>query len=205
VRSRRRGSPLLPCWSHFFGCSIGYSWLSGLWVHIAGSCLACHPPLPPGHFWQGCIQSFHPLDSIVSGGCLDPDLRPCIWICWTSWHSRGPTAQAYVGLSGWHPVPRACQLYHMAWCHPQTCRECTWSPCQCLMKMLKSTSPSNDPWGVPLITYLHLNIEALTTTIWVWSRNQFLIHQTVHPSDPYVSTLERMSWKIMSKALLKSR
>ena len=51
-----------------------------------------------------------------------------------------------------------------------------------------------------------LDIEAVTTTLWVRSHNQFLIHWTVHPSNPYCSNLERrMLWGTRANALLKSR
>ena len=75
-----------------------------------------------------------------------------------------------------------------------------------LMKMLKSTSPKTDPWGTPLVTGLYLNIEPLITTLCLLLSNQFLIHWTVHPSNPYLSNLERrMWWGTTSKTLQKSR
>ncbi|KAK4818440.1 hypothetical protein QYF61_013127 [Mycteria americana] len=40
-------------------CSPGYSWPSGLRVHIASSCLAFHPPGPPSPSPQGCSESLH--------------------------------------------------------------------------------------------------------------------------------------------------
>ena len=50
MQSRKAGSPLLLCWPHFFWCSPGYGWLSGLWRHTASSYLACHPPVRPSSF-----------------------------------------------------------------------------------------------------------------------------------------------------------
>lgn len=41
----------------------------------------------------------------------------------------------------------------------------------------------------PLITALHLDIEPLTTYLWLWPSDQFLIHWTVQPSNPYLSNL----------------
>ncbi|PKU44015.1 hypothetical protein llap_5686 [Limosa lapponica baueri] len=62
------------------------------------------------------------------------------------------------------------------------------------------------PQESPLVTDLHLDIELFTTTLWMQPSNQFLIHQTVHPSNPYLSNLERrMLWETMSKALQESR
>ena len=80
-----------------------------------------------------------------------------------------------------------------------------------LVKILKSVCPSTDPWGIPLVTDLHLDIEPLTTTLWVRSHNLFLIYQTVHrhthtKKNPYLSNLERwILGRTMSKASLKSR
>ena len=36
-----------------------------------------------------------------------------------------------------------------------------------LMKILNSTGPNTDLWGTPLVTDLHLDIELLTTTLWM--------------------------------------
>lgn len=45
AQSKGAGSLPLLCWPWFFGCSTRCGWLSELWMHIAGSCLACHPPV----------------------------------------------------------------------------------------------------------------------------------------------------------------
>ena len=75
-----------------------------------------------------------------------------------------------------------------------------------LMKIFNSTCPSTDPWGTPLVTNLHLDIKPLTTTLWMQLSNQFLIHLTVHPSNPYLSNLERrVLWVTLLKGLQKSR
>jgi len=53
-----------------------------------------------------------------------------------------------------------------------------------LIKTLKRTGPRMDPWGTPFITGLHRNSEPLNTTVWLQSSKQFVIHQTVHTSNP---------------------
>ena len=53
-----------------------------------------------------------------------------------------------------------------------------------LIKMLKSTHPKTDPWGTPLITSFHLDIEPLITTLCLQPFNQFFIHRVVDPSNP---------------------
>lgn len=135
--------------------------------------LPIHPQVP-----CGSAPSLHSPVCTDSRSYHNPGARPCIWVNWTSWGSPGPTAQASLGLSQWHPVPQMYQLHHAAWRHLQTCWGCTWSYCW-LMKMLKSTSPSTDPWGTPLLTDLHPDTEALVTILWVQS--QFLIHWTAPP------------------------
>ncbi|KAF1478525.1 Cilia- and flagella-associated protein 99, partial [Pygoscelis antarcticus] len=47
-----------------------------------------------------------------------------------------------------------------------------------LMKILNSTGPNTDPCRTPLVTNLHLDIEPLTTTLWMRPSNQFLTHRT---------------------------
>lgn len=44
----------------------------------------------------------------------------------------------------------------------------------------KGTSPKMDPWGISLVTSLHLDIELLTTTLWLQPSNQFFIHLQIH-------------------------
>ena len=44
-----------------------------------------------------------------------------------------------------------------------------------LIKVLKSTTPKTDPQGTPLITSLHLDVEPLTTTLWLQPSKQFFI------------------------------
>ncbi|XP_030324194.1 zinc finger protein 462 [Calypte anna] len=45
--------------------------------------------------------------------------------------------------------------------------------------------------GTPLIADLHTDIELLTTTFWMRPSSQFLSHQAVYPSNPYLYNLER--------------
>ena len=183
----------------------GISWPSGLRVHIVGSCPAFHPPVPPSPSQQGCSQSLHPPACIDSGDCPHTDAGPCPWPYWTSRGSHRPSSWACPGPSGWHLIARACQLHHTAWCHLQTCWGYTQWNTKSLMKIFKSTGPSMDPWGTLLITDLHLDTEPLTTTLWMRPSNQFLIHWTVQPSNPYFPNLERrILWDTMSRALQKS-
>lgn len=56
-------------------------------------------------------------------------------------------------------------------------------------------SPTNilnniDPWGAPLTTDLHLDIELLTTILCVWQISWFFIHPDVNPSHPCPSSFE---------------
>lgn len=61
------------------------------------------------------------------------------------------------------------------------------------------------PWDGPLVTSCHLDVKLLTTTLWLQLSNQFLIHQILHPSNPYLSIGEIRVWcGTMSKASDKS-
>jgi len=40
-------------------------------------------------------------------------------------------------------------------------------PTESLMKILNSSGPIMDPWGKPLVTDLHLDIEPFTATLWM--------------------------------------
>jgi len=57
---------------------------------------------------------------------------------------------------------------------------------------------------MPLVIGLHLDIELLTATLWVWPSSQFLIHWVIHPSNSRLYNLEtRMSCGTASNALLR--
>ena len=69
-----------------------------------------------------------------------------------------------------------------------------------LMKILKSISPSTDPWETQLVTDVHPDTEPLNTMLWTRSCSQFFIHWTVHLLNPYLFTLKRgMLWGAVSK------
>lgn len=44
-----------------------------------------------------------------------------------------------------------------------------------LIKMFKSTNPKTDPRRTPLMTSLWLDVEPVTTTLWIWPSNLFFI------------------------------
>ena len=102
-----------------------------------------------------------------------------------------------------HPFLLMYQLHYSAWCHQQTCWGWTRSSIS-VMKMLKS--PKTDPWWKSLIISFHLDIQPMTTNLWLRPSNQFLIHWIVLPSNPSFSNLEiTMWWGSMSKVLDESR
>ena len=79
-------------------------------------------------------------------------------------------------------------------------------PSVSLIEMLKSSGPRMDPWGTPLITGLHLDMEPLTTALWLRPSNQFFTHQKVQTSNLYLSNLEIWMWcGTTPKALHKYR
>lgn len=63
-------------------------------------------------------------------------------------------------------------------------------PSTLLIKMLKSTGLKTAPWGTLFITSLHLDIEPLTTALWLQPSEQFFIHWIAQHSNKYVPNLE---------------
>jgi len=75
-----------------------------------------------------------------------------------------------------------------------------------LIKMLKNTSPNTHPQGTPPMISLCLDMELLTTTLWLWPSNQLFIYRIVRPSNSKLSNSEIRIWcGMMSEALHKSR
>ena len=135
THSRGAGSPPSTCWPLFFFFFFFYPAQNMVSFLVCKGTLLANvqlvTPVPPSLFWMGCAQPFHLPACIGNEGFLDPSARAFVWICWTLWGSPGPTAQACLGLPGWHPVPLVCWLHFTAWCHLQMCWECTRPHCQC--------------------------------------------------------------------------
>lgn len=86
-------------------------------------------------------------------------------------------AQACQGPCG---VP---SLQHLSACVPSKCAQGALHPRSLsLTEGSDSISPQTDPWGAPLTTGFHLDIELLTTALGEWPSSQFLIHQL--PTSP---------------------
>ena len=60
---------------------------------------------------------------------------------------------------------------------------------QSLIKMSKNTSPKKDPWRIPLVTGLHLDVKPLITNLCLWPFNQFLFHWKVHLSNSCIFSI----------------
>ncbi|KAK4827142.1 LOW QUALITY PROTEIN: hypothetical protein QYF61_014736 [Mycteria americana] len=76
----------------------------------------------------------------------------------------GPTSQACQGPSGWHLFPPASAPHSLVLL-ADLLRVHSIPLSMSLTKMLNSAGPNTDPWGTPLITGLHLDIEPLTATL----------------------------------------
>ena len=75
-----------------------------------------------------------------------------------------------------------------------------------LIKMLKRSGPSIEPWGTLLVTGHLLDLTPLTATHWAWPSSQCFTQRSVHPSRPWATSFStRMLEGTVSKALLKFR
>ena len=162
------------------------------------------PSGPPSPSPQGCSQRVLLQAALMSGTAptqeqhLAPGLfkPPQIPMCPLSEPAQVPL----------HGVPSFCCVH----CTTQLgvisklLRVHSIPPSVSLIEMLKSSGPRMDPWGTPLITGLHLDMEPLTTALWLRPSNQFLIQHIVQPSNPSLSNLEIRLWcRTVSKAQLQ--
>lgn len=99
---------------------------------------------------------------------LDTNPEPCTWPFRMACCSHGPTSWYCRSPYGWYPFPPMCWQHHAAWCGSQTCRGHAQSPLsRSPTKMLNRAGPNAVPWGILLITGVHLNTELLPTTLQV--------------------------------------
>lgn len=122
----REKSPLSTCLLYFFSCRPGDGWLSRLQVHITSSCRAFCPPIPPKSFSTWLLSIPLSPSLYLYSGLLQ---TVCIWPCWNTCCSPGPTSRACQDPFRWHPFPPACWLHHTVWCHTQTPWGYTQSHC----------------------------------------------------------------------------
>ena len=149
--------------------SPGYGWLSGLQVHIAGSCWASHPPVPPSPSPQGCSRTtLCPACNSV-WVCPNPRAGPCAWPCWTSCSSRRPPLSSLSRSLWMASLPSSVSATpHSLVSSANLLRVHSVPLSVSPTKTLNSASPNTD--------------------------SQFLTHWMVHPSNPCLSNLEtRMS------------
>ena len=75
-----------------------------------------------------------------------------------------------------------------------------------LMNIVKSNSPSTDPWGMPLPTASLVEIWPFNTTLWRLSWSQFLIHMCSFSGIPRALICWRsLEWVTLSNAFAKSK
>ena len=149
-RAEQRGrSPPLPCWLHCFGIiqdPIGF--LS------CKNTVLTHVQLPststPGSFQQGYPLSLHPLDFALG-------LLNLMRFSWT-------TAQLTSLWMASHPSDMLTAPHSLV-SFTNLLRVHLISSSMSLTKTIKSTGPSTDSLGTPLVTDLHLDTEPLTTTL----------------------------------------
>jgi len=114
---------------------------------------------------------------------LDLSAKPYTWLCWTSLGLHGSIIQVYQDLLD--GIPSALSITLLTLVSSANLLRVHSIPS--FMSLKKSTASKTDPWGMLHITKLPWGIEPLTTTLWLWPSNQLLIHQTLHPSNPYLS------------------
>ena len=153
------------------------SLLSGPQGHTAGSCPLSHPPVPPSPFQQGCTLFFLSLTVRITETQVQ-DLTPLLNLMRFFYaHCLSLSSSLWMAscLSGMSSTP------HCLVPSSNLLRMHLISMSMSLMKILKRLSFSSDCWGMPLAIDLHLDIEPLTTALWVWSCNQSpSIEQSTH-------------------------
>ena len=75
-----------------------------------------------------------------------------------------------------------------------------------LINMTKSSGPSTDPWGIPLMTAAGIELTPFTFTVCVLPVRKASIQSKIFPVMPYASSLPRsLWWGTVSKAFQKSK
>lgn len=142
--------------------------------------------------------------STSAQGYSSPHTGPCIHLCWVPGDSflmisppcRGPSEGLHGPLGYWSLIP--------ALCHDWTHREDICEFVQVIGEV-KQYGTSTELWGHHQ-WQTSRETAILITTPWDLPFSWFLIHFTVHSSNPhFLSFPMRMLWETVPKALLKSR
>ena len=129
-----------------------------------------------GSFCQGCAPSLHPQFVLVvevdltqlqdvAPGFVEPHevlLGPLLSLFGSLWMASHP--------SGVSTTPHSLvSSAHLLRVHSTPLSMSS-------TKTLKRIGPSTDPWGTPLVTDLHPDMEPLISTLWIQSCRQCFIH-----------------------------
>lgn len=141
----------------------------------------------PAHI-QPCIhqhsqvllsRAAHPPAWTDNRDCPDPGAAPSTWPYWILWDSHGPLLEpvqmSLDGIPSFRWSSPSLNLVSLS----DKLRVHSVPSSVPLMNIQSSIGLHTDPWGTPLDTDVHLDIELLATT---QPSNQFLIHWTVCPS-----------------------
>ncbi|TRZ14256.1 hypothetical protein HGM15179_012859 [Zosterops borbonicus] len=130
---------------------------------LAGTCPALHPPVSPSPSWQRCSQFLHPepciLIILVMGIALT-QVHLALFMRLPHEIATGPLLESV-------QVPLDNTLSPSLVSSANLLRLHSIPLSMSLMRMSNTTSPNREPHGAPLIIELHLDIESLTTTIWM--------------------------------------
>ena len=153
----------LPCWSRILLAFWATS--AHCWVMLSFSSTRTPKSFSTGlHSWSSSPSLYTYLD------CSNPSATACTWPRCTSLGSHGSRSIWMAFL----PSVISTAPLSLVSC-TNLLRVHSISLSTLLIKMLKHTGPKTDPWA-SLVTGLHLDIKPVSTTLWLQSSNQFIIH-----------------------------
>ena len=166
-----------PCWPCCFGYSPGYGWLSVLQGSIAFHVQLASHHNPQVFFSRAALNPSTSQPVLMVGVATTPGARSYTF-CFVEPHEVHLGPLLSLSRSLWmasHPSVVSTTLHSLV-SSANLLRVHLTQLSMSLMKILKSTGPSSDHCGMPLVTDLHPDMKPLTTTLWTRSCSQLFIH-----------------------------
>lgn len=170
----------------FLGCKNTLPTRSRFYIH----------PYPQALLLEAALNPLTSQFVLILGCCAKTGVRPCTWLCWTSWGLHRATSLAFQGPSGCHCFPQVCSAppLSVSFAVPSAkLLRMHYIPLSVLLtKALSSTCPHRVPLQEGHSSKrIHLDTKPFTAALWKQPLTQLPTHVKIYLLNAYLVNLER--------------